>query len=282
MSKNYEFLAMLNTEYTEENILSILENGSQLGCIYQDSQNNIVSNTMAKRMIWMNHLHNIPPLIELKHYKTHFDIWFYNRNNKIYLYLGPTHIAWKKRYDLCNWYGINFYRYQMFMLGLIGNNIITHFETYEYFYDSYNAESKNHNKKIYVKLYTYWPYDIYHHFKVNSHMLRITWLDSNKQPINMKKEDNTLETILYNEKINQCWFAVYNNITLKFSLHKKHVFTIEPIVTSDTLITMNQEQIFDLGLRATIELFKNMPVMRFITFQNDEDIEIINKMDEWP
>lgn len=290
MSKNYEFSAMLNTNYTKENVLSILKNGEKIGCVYNDysprePQSNIISTHTATELIWSRLMkkYEFGPFILAHYSNTHFRISFYNRNNKIYLCISSTHTAWKKRYDLCAWFGINFYRYQMFMLRLIGNNIITHFETYEYFYASYNAENKAHDRKIYVKLYTYWAYDIYHHLKVNGKMLHITWLDSNKQPINIKVGDNTLENIIHDEDTNQCWYGVFNNITLKFSLHKKRVFTVEPIDNSGTNISvLTQKQIFDNGLRATMELFKNLPTLRFITFQNDEDIEIINKMDEWP
>ncbi len=281
MSKNYEFLIMLNLDYSEENILLILENGINLGCIYKDEERNIVNINGAMALLWKLYLQKSPPLIRAKYYKTHFYIWFYNESNKVCLYISPTHIAWKKKYDLSAWYGINFYRYQKFMLRLIGNNIITHFQTYEYFNESYSADNKEHDKKIYVKLYTYWAYEIYHHLKINGSMQHITWLDSNKQPIDIKSEDNTFENIIYSEDASQCWHGVQGNIILKFSYIKNRTFIIEPMMAHATNSSaLGQTQVLDQGLRTTIELFKNTPVLRLITFEYDEDIVNINKMDE--
>ncbi len=281
MSKNYRFKVMLNSNYFKTNILSILENGMNLGCIYKDDEDNIVNIDGAMTLLWKLYLQQSPPLIQAKYHETHFYIWFYNRNNKIYLYISPTHIAWKKRYELSAWYSINFYRYQKFMLRLIGDNIITHFQTYEWFEVPYYEESMEHDKKIYAKLYTYWAYEIYHHLKINGSMQHITWLDSNKQPIDIKSEDNTFENIIYNEDTSQCWYGIHNDIILKFSYIKDRTFIIEPMIAHATgFRAQGQAQILDKGLRTTIELFKNMPVLRLITFEHDKDIENINKMDE--
>ena len=220
------------------------------------------------------------PLISAKYRKSHFTIWFHNENNKIDFIIDPDHIGWKKEYDISAWYGINFYRYQKFMLHLIGNNIITYFETYEWFSQPYDAENIAYNKKIYVKLYTYWPYDIYHHLKVNGSMLRMTWLDSNKKPVDIKSDNNALENIIFNEDTSQCWYGIHNNIILKFSLLKDRTIIIEPSAYTQKTNAMDQAQVLDMGLRTTIELFKNTPVLRLITFQSDEDIQNINKMNE--
>ena len=285
MSRAYSFSVMLNVSYSEENILTILENGAKLGCVYNDrglvpSPYNIINTQIASKIVWSRFFakYEFGPLILAKQNKTSFAIWFYNIDNKIYLCIDPDHIAWKKRYDLCDWYGINFYRYQVFLLKLIGNNIITHFKNYEYFNASYDAADKEHDKKIYVKLYTYWAYDVYHHLKVNGKILGIIWLDVKMQPINMKTEDNTLENIIYDENRQQCWYGTHNNILLKFSMPADRTFIIEPINNGSSVI--DQAQVLDSGLRTTIELFKNMPVFRLITFKSDEDLININKMDD--
>lgn len=286
MSKNYEFLAMLDLKYSKENILSILENGTRMGCIFKNQRftnpdATIIDKLSAMELIWSRSLENYEygPLVYAKYYKTHFAIWLYNMNNKIHLYISPSHIGWKKRYDLCDWYGINFYRYQSFILRLIGDTKITHFEIYEYFNASYDAEDMMLDKKIYVKLYTYWAYDVYHHLKVNGKILGISWLDANMQPINMKTEDNTLENILYDEDRQQCWYGIHNDIVLKLSMPVDRTFIIEPMCNVSST-TIDQAQVLDSGLRTTIELFKNMPVFRLITFKSDEDIININKMDD--
>ncbi len=279
MSRNFEFSAMINFDYSEENILLILENGIKLGCIYKDGEHNIVNIDGVMALLWKLYLQQSPPLIQAKYHETHFYIWFYNRSNKIYLYFWPTHIAWKKRYELSADYGINFYRYQKFMLRLIGNNTIIHFQTYEWFEEPYYEEGMEHDKKIYVKLYTYWAYEIYHHFKINGSMQHITWLDSNKQPIDIRSEDNILENIIYNEDSMQCWYGVLDNIILKFSYIKDSTFIIEPMIAHTTASALDQAQVLDKGLRTTIELFKNTHVLRLITFERDEDIQNINKMD---
>lgn len=285
MSKNYEFLAMLDLKYSKENSLLILENGTRMGCIFKNQRFTnpevaIIDKFSAMELVWSRHLENYEygPLVYAKYYKTHFAIWFYNKNNKIYLYLSPTHIGWKKRYDLCDWYGIHFYRYQSFMLRLIGNNKITHFETYEYFNASYDAEDMSYNTKIYVKLYTYWAYDVHHHLKVNGKILGIIWLDAKMQPMSIKTEDNSIENILYDENRQQCWFAIHHNILLKFSMPADRTFIIEPMSNGSSAI--NQAELLDSGLRTIIELFKNMPVFRLITFKSDEDLININKMDD--
>ncbi len=289
MSKNYSFEIAFDLDYSKKNILSVLENGSKIGCIYKDygpdfSQYNTLNTNAAADFIWSQYLksNEYGPLIHAKYNKTNFAIWFYNKNDKLELCIDPDHIAWKKRYDISAWYGINFYRYQKFMLHLIGNNVITYFETYEWFSQPYDAKNIEHNKKIYIKFYTYWAYDIYHHLKINGRMQHITWLDSNKQPIDIKSEDNTFENIIYNEDASQCWYGIYRDIILKFSYIKDRTFIIEPMMAHVTTSAsaLGQAQIFDKGLRNTIELFKNMPVLRLITFEYDKDIENINKMDE--
>lgn len=287
MSKNYEFSAMLGLNYSKENIFAILNNGAKHGFIYKncgprDSQCDTINNAKATELIWSRLMekYEFGPFILCKYKKTHFSLWFYNRNNKIYLCIDPDHIAWKKRYDLCAWYGINFYRYQNFMLRLIGDNLITYFQTYEYFNESYESEEKEDNNKIYVKLYTYWPYDVYHHLKVNGKILGITWLDAHKQPINLKSRANDFEDIFFTEAaLPQCWYAVHHNILLKFSHTDKRTFIIQPM-NIKSCDSIDQAQLLDTGLRTTIELFRNMPVFRLITFKSDEDIININKMDD--
>lgn len=281
MSRNYEFLAMLNTDYSQENILSILENGTKFGCLYEDKQCNILNSHDALADLWKLYLQQSPPLIIIRYYKTTFYTWFYNRNNKIYLYLGPTHIAYKKKYDLSSWYGINFYRYQLFMLRIIGDNIITHFETYEYFDASYHAEDMDQNKKIYIKLYDYWAYEVYYHLIVNGSMSHITWLDHTMKPIDIKNEWNTLDVIIDEQDTSQCWYGMHGTMLLKFSFIKNKTFIIEPLSALNAHSTDTQKRKeFDTALRLTIALFKNIPVLRFITFKSDEDIANINKMDE--
>ncbi|MGE0010152.1 MAG: hypothetical protein AB7F19_06480 [Candidatus Babeliales bacterium] len=286
MKRTYSFCVMLNLDYSEENIFSILENGSKLGCVYRDhglgdTLSNIVNSKDATKVVLTRFIqeYEYGPYILAKLGKTHYTIWFYRRNSKIYLCIDPDHITWKKRYELCDWQGINFYRYQSFILSLVGNNVITHFKTYEYYNAIYAAEYKERDKKIYVKLNTYWAYDVYHHLKVNGKILGIIWLDAKMQPINIKTEDNTLENIIYDENRQQCWYALHNNIVLKFSLIVGPIFIIEPMSNGNST-TMDQAHVLDSGLRTTIELFKNMPVFRFITFKSDEDIININKMDD--
>ncbi|MGE0010156.1 MAG: hypothetical protein AB7F19_06500 [Candidatus Babeliales bacterium] len=288
MSRNFEFSAMLNLCHSKENIFSILENGAKLGCVYKNTRFTnpnvkIVNISLAAELVLSRFIEDSEegPLIYVKYHKNNFALWFYNISNKIYLFMSPTHIGWKKRYDLCNSYGINFYRYQSFMLRLIGNNIITHFETFEYFNEAFDAEDMLHNTKVYVKLYMYWPYDVYHHLKVNGKMLGITWLDANKQPIDLKAKDNALESMLNDEESEQCWYAIRNNIVLKFSLTAGPIFIIEPMISpSLNSGTLDQAQVFDTGLRTTIELFRNVHVFRLITFKSNEDLININKMDD--
>lgn len=287
MSKNYEFLAMLDLTYSKENILSLLKIGAESGCNYKyyypgsSEISGIINSESACEFIWSQFLENseFGPIILIKYHNKFFCMWLFNKNNKISLHID--YARWKKRYDLCDWYGIHFYRYQKFILNFIGNTTITHLETYEWFETAYYPENKESDKKIYVKFYIYWPYDIYHHFKVNSHILGMTWLDTHSQPINLKQEDNTLENILYHEDTTQCWYGIKDDIKLKFTLHNKRYFIVEPMHNSPSSdIQLNQKQLFNDGLRITIELFKNMPVVRFITFQEDKDIEAINTMDE--
>lgn len=286
MSRTYSFCAMLNSRYSKENILLILENGAKFGCVYEncgpiDSHCDTITCEAATDLILsrLSKKYEFGPYISTIYRKTHFSVRLYNRNNKIYLCIGITHTAWKKKYDLSGSYGINFYRYQNFMLYLIGNNIITHFKTYECLNASYNPEDKEHDKKIYVKLYIYWPYDVYHHFKVNGKMLGITWLDENKEPINLKSIDNAFEDIFFSEDAPlQHWYGIRNNMLLKFSLSHDHTFIIEPM-SIESSKSINQAELLDAGLRITIELFKNIHVFKLITFKNDEDILNINKMD---
>lgn len=290
MSKDYSFSAIINLNYSIENIFSILKNGKKIGLIYTDSENNRLSLSDSAKLIWTryNERYQYGPVIEARHYPSGFSIWFRNDDNKIDLTIDPNYVARKKNYDISGWYGINFYHYQSLLLRLIGNNKIRHFETYEWFSQPYNPEDLEHDNKIYLKLYVYNAAEMYQHLTTNGVKLGLIWLDYTSKSIDIKNEQNILKNLIYNENslnenANLFWYGIHNDNKLKFSIKKDRTLIIES--TNSSSVKTKQEckedcNQLDVIIRTAIELFKNIPVFRFITFNNEKDIINIEKMDE--
>lgn len=297
MSLEHTASIQIKVKHSKENIRTILENGKNMGCIFLDCdaseiECNTIDSNMATELVWLRHTNDAEygPSVYTQYQDTYFYIWFYkSNNNDIDVHISTFVSTWKKDFESGS-FGIDFQKYNLFLLNLTSGNIITHLESYTIYGDSYIVKNSQQDSKVLVEFYASDISVMYSHLIDNACILNINWYDEKMLPINSDQATNKLKSIIANcasDKITPTkgifWYGKKDYISLKFSIYKNCTWIIEPIEPFVTIIDqITHEKYLDLKmyLLLIMELFHTVMYHKLITFRTEEELTNIEKMNE--